>query len=209
MRLPPPVGAPRRQRNLCCYSGLAWKDVGGKTSKLSGALERAELLSPGTGPSQQGGYRVGSWWVWGSVGDAAGPQVPSHSMQSPVSFTAGSGVLTDDAVFLCAHAVARCRTWLLFLPAPGQSLGLWVLKRAGPSKSGVGADSVVRIFVTHPFLPGKARDSLWVTLGSVSPLWTQFPHRKLSTLGRRPSKSISGLKCYVCHELFLRRVLQT
>ena len=28
-------------------------------------------------------------------------------------------------------------------------------------------------------------------------------------MGKWPSESISGLKCYVCHELFLRRVLQT
>ena len=65
---------------------------GGKTSKLPlGALERAELPSPGTGLSQQGGLQRGSCRVWGSVGDAAGSPgplpvhaEPSESPPAPV-----------------------------------------------------------------------------------------------------------------------------
>ena len=60
---------------------------GGKTSKLPlGALERAELPSPGTGPSPQGGgYREGPAGCGAAWEMLQGLQVPSHSMQSPVS----------------------------------------------------------------------------------------------------------------------------
>ena len=100
-------------------------------------------------------------------------------------------MLTDDAVFLCAWRNGSLQdTAALSVPAPGQSLGLWVLRRAGPSKSGVGSRLPCGPHICHASIAARQGSGtlFWVTLGSVSPTLASVSPQEAQHVGEAAFK---------------------